>query len=1069
MKKIILLLVILLQTSLSFSQEICNNGVDDDADGLVDLNDAADCVCNGIGGGGGAPSSIIPNASFETMACCPSSYSQVNCAQGWIQATDATSDYMNTCGMVFGAATAAGLQPFPDGNGILGAIFSPGWQEYVGSCLTGPMVAGTPYTIQMNIASTPIDGFGDVCNGGVIDFGNIDITIFANTNCAMMPVNTTGCPTGSGWDLLTAVTYTPSPVWGVITMTFTPAQNYNAIIIGSPCTLPASYTPPSGCYPYFYFDNLILNTSSSFSPITVTPSGGICTNDAIATANAGTAGGTWQWYFNGVAIVGQTASTLNVSAVGLGPGDYTAMYTLAGECDVATTTFTGGAGNATITPAGPFCTTTAPQVLTGATGGGTWTASCGACINSATGQFNPAAATVGNNTITYTLPGACGAVDTENILVETAVINSTALTDVSCNGVCDGQIVINATGATQFSITGGAPFQASNTFSNLCTGNYTVVVQSATAGCQATSNVTIQTPTPLTLPTSFVDETCFGSCDGQAIVAPQGGTSPYSYSWSNGAPNSPTNNNLCAGNYTVTVTDDNGCTNNAVITISSPPQVVISNLTTVDESCTGSCDGSITVTSPTATQYSIDGGATFQASNIFANLCSANYTITVQDANGCQTTGNIAVTTPNPITLTPGPNSTICIGQTATVSASANGGVAPITLIWDNGLPNGSPNTVSPLTTTTYAVFAQDANGCSTPPVFITVTVNPALVVTALSDQSICPGDPANISASATGGNGGPYTYVWDDGTGNLLSGANQTVSPTVTTTYTVTATDNCGTPAATDQITITVNQVPVVSFVADNLAGCTPVAVNFTNNTTPALTGTCFWDFGDGVTSNNCNPNHIYTTPGCYNVTLTVTSPAGCIGTTTVNQMICVYPYPVPEFSVSPQPTNLFQTNISFTNLSSGASAYSWDFGVFGTSNMANPPAIYFPDSIPGTYPVCLIATTVNNCTDTICHDIIIDDVFLLYVPNTFTPDGDNINDLFFPVINGFTDGTYEFLIFNRWGELIFESTQPGGGWDGRHKALDCKEDTYVWKLKAKDAESGKKRVYYGHVNLLR
>src|SRR3989344_4877207 len=119
MKKIILLLVILLQTSLSFSQEICNNG---------------------IGGGGGAPSSIIPNASFETMACCPSSYSQVNCAQGWIQATDATSDYMNTCGMVFGAATAAGLVPFPDGDGIVGCIFSPGWQEYVGTCLTSPML-----------------------------------------------------------------------------------------------------------------------------------------------------------------------------------------------------------------------------------------------------------------------------------------------------------------------------------------------------------------------------------------------------------------------------------------------------------------------------------------------------------------------------------------------------------------------------------------------------------------------------------------------------------------------------------------------------------------------------------------------------------------------------------------------------------------------------------------------------------------------------------------------------------------------------------------------------------------
>ena len=109
----ILLIGSLIFSSSAFSQEICNNGIDDDGDGLIDLNDAVDCNCTPISTSG---PSLIPNSSFENMACCPSSYSQVNCASGWVQATDATSDYMNTCGFVMGAATAAGLVPFPDGN-----------------------------------------------------------------------------------------------------------------------------------------------------------------------------------------------------------------------------------------------------------------------------------------------------------------------------------------------------------------------------------------------------------------------------------------------------------------------------------------------------------------------------------------------------------------------------------------------------------------------------------------------------------------------------------------------------------------------------------------------------------------------------------------------------------------------------------------------------------------------------------------------------------------------------------------------------------------------------------------
>lgn len=775
----------------------------------------------------------------------------------------------------------------------------------------------------------------------------------------------------------------------------------------------------------------------------------------------------WDWDFGD----GNTSTQQNPSHTYAAGGTYNVTLTVTNGAlcqDVFNMTVTVNTiSDPTINPAGPFCGTDAPVVLTAATVGGSWTATCGACINAATGLFDPAIATTGNNTITYTITGSCGAVDTEVILIENISAPVIVSTDIDCFGNCIGTITMTATGATQFSNDGGATFQATGNFNSLCANTYNLVAESA-IGCQVTGTATIVEPLPLLLPTAFTDETCFGSCDGVAIVAPQDGTSPYSYSWSNGGGNVPTISNLCVGIYTVTVTDDNGCVEVANITVGGPTQVLITSIVEVDESCTNSCDGSITITAPLATQFSIDGGVTFQASNVFNGVCSGTYNVVVQDATPCQATGTATVTTPNPLNIIAGPNSTICIGQSATVSATANGGTAPITLIWDNGLPNGSPHTVTPAANTTYTVFAQDGNGCSTSPVQITVTLNPPLQVTALSDQDICPGFSANISASASGGNGGPYTYVWDDGAGNILNGANQTVSPAVTTSYTVTASDNCGTPVATDVVTITVNPLPVVTFTADNLQGCTPVSVNFTNTTNAALTGTCFWDFGDGTTSTNCTPNHVYTVPGCYTVTLTVTSPDGCVASATVTNMICVFAYPVAEFSFGPQPTDILQTEISFTNETTLGVAYEWDFAGLGTSQSTNPVFV-FPNIDPGTYPVCLATVSADGCVDTICHDVIILDLFLIYVPNTFTPDNDGVNDFFFPVIDGYDPLNFKMMIFNRWGELIFETEIPENKWDGTYKGIMSKEDTYVWKILTKDVGTGKKREFIGHVNLLK
>ncbi|PHX82164.1 MAG: hypothetical protein CK539_06000, partial [Flavobacteriales bacterium] len=326
MKQLLFSLFFLLAFSSLQAQEICNNGIDDDNDGLVDLNDLVDCNC------ASSVPSLIPNPSFELMNCCPTSFSQMNCATSWIQASSATSDYLNTCGYVFPACIAAGLVPFPNGNGILGCIFSPGWQEYVGACLTSPMLAGTPYTLQMDIASTPIDNMGNVCNNGIITFGPVNVILYGTTNCANLPFAGSGCPPSPQFVILGQFLYTPVSNWGVITITFTPTVNITGIVIGSPCVLPASYTPPSGCYPYFYFDNLQLNTSTSFN--TVSQSGTQCANNIVLTSSI-VPTATYQWYLNGVALVGQTNSTLNISTNGFPPGNYTVVVTTSAGCSEA--------------------------------------------------------------------------------------------------------------------------------------------------------------------------------------------------------------------------------------------------------------------------------------------------------------------------------------------------------------------------------------------------------------------------------------------------------------------------------------------------------------------------------------------------------------------------------------------------------------------------------------------------------------------------------------------------------------------------------------------------------------
>jgi gliding motility-associated-like protein len=154
--------------------------------------------------------------------------------------------------------------------------------------------------------------------------------------------------------------------------------------------------------------------------------------------------------------------------------------------------------------------------------------------------------------------------------------------------------------------------------------------------------------------------------------------------------------------------------------------------------------------------------------------------------------------------------------------------------------------------------------------------------------------------------------------------------------------------------------------------------------------------------------------------------------------------------------------------NNSTDANSYSWDFGDGTTSSIANP--IHEYPSSPGTYTIMLAANNASNCPDTAYLTVVIEDQLIFHVPNSFTPDGDEFNNMFEPVFySGFDPQSYTLLIYDRWGEILFESHNVDQGWNGTYRDGLVKEGTYVWYIQFKDSMSDKKRTYNGHVTLLK
>ncbi len=622
-----------------------------------------------------------------------------------------------------------------------------------------------------------------------------------------------------------------------------------------------------------YLDSLQI-TITNGPTITSTTTNPSCSgNDGQITINVSNGTTPYQYSIDN----GNTFQSSN-SFSGLIAGTYNVVVMDAGGCQsTQSATIASGNGTLTVSTTGidPNCGNADGSISINITGGAapySFSIDNGANFSPGTSPYSFTSLGVGTYNIIVQDANGCQGFNTTSLVNTSAPTLTTNSIDISCNGAGDGQLYNNATGGAypyQYSIDGGDTFQQSGIFGGLNGGNYTIIVEDGN-GCQTTGNTFINEAAPVTHNATVTNTTC-GNSNGNIAIVPNGGATPYQYSINGGATfqNNGFFNSLPGGNYNVVVVDANGCSS----TISSET-VTGSGTFSVSATATGeTCmdnNASITVTENgglSPYQYSIDGGLNFQNSGLFTGIGASNYNIVLKDANGCSTSTSTTVTNQGGFTLSVTPDQSICLGNSATVTAGGAGSGS--TYSWDNGLGNGSTHIISPTVTTTYTVIANDTQGCSrTMTSVVTVNTQPTVTVSPNS-PTICNGDSITLIAS------GAQSYVWNNGTSlNTI-----TVAPSSQTQYFVNGQNgNCiGSPIST---MINVDPSPTIVANGNPLSIQSGGTVNFNNNGSVATTYN--WSFGDGATSTQGSTSHTFTSDGTYNVVLSGDL-GNCSGTDTI------------------------------------------------------------------------------------------------------------------------------------------------------------------------------------------
>ena len=667
LKRTTILIFMIVLSPLAFGQEICDNGIDDDGDGLIDLNDTTECSCNTVII---QPSSLIPNPSFEDTLCCPSGFSQVNCATSWIQASTATSDYYNLCGWSSSGFYPAAQTPLPGGgSGFVGIIVNHNWSEYIGSCLPTAMTAGVSYTINFYTAYSQGDS-------------TRTFAIYGAQDCNELPWPDVNCPSdySPDWVLLDSVEVvynSTDGAWQLETMTFTPATDIQAIALGATCL------DPSDVGNYYYFDELTIDISANFSS-SIPMTGELCDVNSVMFPPGIPGAASVQWYKEGIALAGQTQDTLDPDVYGL--GSYTVVVTDSlGNCYTISREVYDpfiNIGNITSNPpcfgfmngAIDFQNITGPDSLYYVT----LVDGTGAIIGQDTildnGSVSYENLSDGNYAILINGVKSCP-YDSLFTLDGDAINLTTTVGDLLCYNVPTGSIIITSANSILDSVIindsdgNMVNTPGTNAANLLPAGQYTVQVTNDN-GCVGQIIVPVNEPNEMEIIFNLTHNKCHNDELGIAVVDTVyyygGDFDDIAYIWTpnpNGTNGlgQTTSTGLAAGEYVLEVVDDNGCLYEQVFFINQPPP--LAGILTVESPtyCRTqdwqSGNGLVSVT--TAPDSAGVGNNTYHWYNTVDGNESNNSTfvtrtpgwmvMTIKDANDCEFIDSVYVDSLNPI------------------------------------------------------------------------------------------------------------------------------------------------------------------------------------------------------------------------------------------------------------------------------------------------------------------------------------------------------------------------------------------------------------------------------------
>jgi gliding motility-associated-like protein len=696
-----------------------------------------------------------------------------------------------------------------------------------------------------------------------------------------------------------------------------------------------------------------------------------------------------------------------------------------------------------------------------ASGGGNYSWSPGGSTSSSL-TVSPLITT--NYTVTVTDSNSC----TDNDVIR-IIVNPNPVADAGPDtAIClNALTIINASGGSGYSWSPGNMTGSSHSVSPLATTVYTVTVTD-TNHCSATDTVTVTVhPNPVA-----VAEPDTSVCLNTTVLL--SGSGAVNYHW---MPGNMTSSGISVmpqstTDYTLTVTDTNGCSSTdwARVVVNPIPVAAFSLVPVICEGENLSLHDHSRIVSG-ALHYAWDFGNGFQSNLIqpgYSYPAAGPYSIqlTVVSDSGCSDSVIHTVrVNPNPVAAFSVPD--VCEMEFASFTNHSTIS-QPVPMHYKWNFSNGMTDTVMhPRVQFTVAgsepvKLVVRASGCADS-VTHTFHVNP--VPTALfSGISVCANSPVifnNTSAISWGTIAG---WQWDFGDSSISAQRNPSHMFLASGPYPVSliARSSAGC-IDTTQAMVYVNPKPVPDFSVGNICEGSPAIFTDRSTISSGNLVRWVWNFGDATFSIARHPVKKYSSPGTYDVSLTVVSDSGCTDTLTRPASIQVFAPPQVSFNATPETVVDLFPHVEFTNLTTGNNLYAWDFGD-GTASQEFSP--YHDFTSYGVYQVLLVATSPEGCMDSAWQRIEVEQGSGLYIPNSFTPNQDGDNDVFRPVCYNMKSIYAE--IFNRWGELIYKWNGTEGGWSGSTNGQLAPIDVYVYKLNATDI-NGRTKYYQGHVNLVR